>query len=81
MPQQTSKSKDPLVCIATAPNEIIASMWKGILEENGIRSMLKSVSFMETAQYTHSLFPYEVYVLASEAGRAREVLEPFLEEK
>jgi hypothetical protein len=77
---KSEKGKEPLVRLATAPNEMIASLWKGILEENGINSMLKSVSFMESAQYTRNVFPYEIYVLASEADKAREILTPFLED-
>ena len=78
MPGNVEKNREPLVYVATAPNEMIAAMWKGILEENGIHSLLRSVSFMETAQYTRNTFPYEVYVLASDAARAEEIMVPFL---
>jgi hypothetical protein len=81
MSHQSSKNKEPLVCVATAPNEIVANMWKGILEENGINSMLKSVSFMESAQYTRNVFPYQIYVLPEEAEKAKEILTPFLDEE
>ena len=79
MPQPKGKNES-LVFVARAPNEIVATMWKGILEENGVQSMLKSVSFMESAQYAHSLFPFDIYVLDSDAEKAREILTPFLEE-
>jgi len=32
---------EPIVHIATAPNELVAKMWSGILEERGIRCLLK----------------------------------------
>jgi hypothetical protein len=79
LPRQKGKN-EPLVFIARAPNEIVATMWKGILEENGVQSMLKSVSFMESAQYAHNLFPFDIFVLDSDAGKAKEILTPFLEE-
>jgi hypothetical protein len=79
--ESQQNKKAALICIARAPNEMIATMWKGILEENGINSMLKSVSFMESAQYAHNLFPFDIYVLDSEAEKAKEILTPFLEEE
>ncbi|MFC1873829.1 hypothetical protein ACFLYX_00845, partial [Chloroflexota bacterium] len=45
LPPEPVKRKgrsDPLVHIATAPNEAVAHMWAGILEENGIRCLVKS---------------------------------------
>jgi hypothetical protein len=80
LPQQKGKN-EPLVFVARAPNEIVATMWKGILEENGVQSMLKSVSFMESAQYAHNLFPFDIYVLDSDSEKAREILTPFLDEE
>jgi hypothetical protein len=77
----SAKGREPLVCIATAPNEMIANLWKDVLKDNGIHSLLKSTSFMDSAQYAHNVFPYQIYVLASEAEKAKEVLLPFLEEE
>jgi hypothetical protein len=80
-PPKTEKGKERLVLIATAPNETVGTLWKGILEDNGIRSLLKGTSFMDTANYAHGVFPFELYVLASGAERAKEVLTPFMEEE
>jgi len=70
---------DPLVHIASAPNEAVATMWSGILEENGIRCLIKSGQ-LRAAMY---VLPYnqqcEIYVLASESDRASQILAPFLE--
>jgi len=70
----------PLVHIATAPNESIANMWAGILEEHGIRCLLKSAN-LRAAMYC---FTYnmrcEIHVLASEAEQAKGILAPFLED-
>ena len=43
MPDQPEDnlSKEPLVHIATAPNEPIAQMWAGILEDNNVPCMVK----------------------------------------
>jgi hypothetical protein len=73
-------SDEPLVHIATAPNEAIANMWAGILEEDGIRCLLKGGG-LQAAMYASPLsVPYEIYVLESEADTASEILAPFLED-
>ncbi len=70
---------DPLVYVATAPNEGIAGFWQGILEENGIRSVLKGAD-MRAAMYSLPFNQYqEIYVLASDAAKAKGLLEPFIE--
>jgi predicted amidophosphoribosyltransferase len=38
-------SNEPLVHVATAPNEAIAGMWAGILENNGIHCLIKGDDF------------------------------------
>ncbi len=71
---------EPLVHIATAPNEPLANMWVGILENEGIHSLLKSGN-LKAAMYMPSLsYGCEIHVLASKAEKAREILSPFLEE-
>jgi hypothetical protein len=70
---------EPLVNIATAPNEAIASMWAGILEEHGIHCLLKGGD-LAAAMYASPLnVPYEISVLASNADRATQILTPFIE--
>ncbi len=81
MSSKSAKDREALVCIATAPNEMIANLWKDVLKDNGIDSMLKSTSFMDVAQYAHNVFPYEIYVLASDADTAKDILAPFIEEE
>jgi hypothetical protein len=74
----SEKRKEPLVLIATAPNEVVANLWKDALEENGIKCLLKSVNLV-TSMYTSPItLQYQVLVLASDAERAKEVLTPFL---
>jgi hypothetical protein len=73
-------SKEPIVHIATAPNEMVANMWSEILEENGIHCLLQGGE-LQAAMYASPLaVPYKIYVLESEAEKAKEVLEPFLED-
>ncbi|MFC1847213.1 hypothetical protein ACFLW5_00140 [Chloroflexota bacterium] len=78
LPPQPKREEhdEPLVHIATAPNEPLANMWSGILEENDIRCSLKSRNI---TPYYVTYWPYEIYVLSSEAERAKEMLDPFLE--
>jgi len=76
----TEKLNDPLVHIATAPNEAVAGMWQGILSEQGIRSLVKGAD-LKAAMYA---LPFnlqcEILVLASDAERAKEILTPFISE-
>lgn len=70
---------EPLVSVATAPNEAIANMWAGILEEHGIRCLLKGGN-LAAAMYASPLnVSYEISVLASEADKATQILAPFTE--
>jgi hypothetical protein len=69
------KGSDPLVHIADAPNEPIARMWMESLENNGIRSTMKGGAFKPEMGSDSPFLPCEIYVLASEAQRAREILD------
>jgi len=70
---------EPLVHIATAPNPMIGAMWKGILENEGIFSLVGSGN-LRASQY---IFAFDsgskIYVLASHEEEAREILAPFVE--
>ncbi len=84
LPPEPAKRKgrrDPLVHIATTPNEAVAYLWAGILEENGIRCLIKSGQ-LRAAMY---VLPFnqqsEIYVLASETDRATRILAPFLQDE
>ena len=65
---------EPLVRIATAPNEPTAMMWEEILENEGIHSLTKSRD-LTAAMYMPSLLSHcEIYVLASQSENAKEIL-------
>jgi len=71
--------KEPLVRVAVAPNEVVAGIWKDVLQENGINCLLKSINLV-TSMYTSPItLQFEVLVLASEAKKAGEILAPFIE--
>ncbi|MDD5038689.1 MAG: DUF2007 domain-containing protein [Dehalococcoidales bacterium] len=77
MPKHEDKS-EALVLVATAPNEPIARMWAGILENEGIHSLIQHHG-MRSAQYASPLFSQcKIYVLASQAEKAKEILAPSL---
>ena len=81
MSLKDEKGKEPLITIATAPNEMGAEMWKDALVENAIKCLPRSIN-IETSLYTSPFInQYEVLVLASDAEKAREILTPFLEEE
>lgn len=75
------KGKEPLVWVATAPNEVVAKIWKDALEENGIQCLLKAENLVESMYTSPITLRFRVMVLASDEKRAREVLAPFLEEE
>jgi hypothetical protein len=72
------RRNNPVVHLATAPNEAIANIWSDILAKQGIHSMIKTDNLW-SAQYVfvHNL-SCELHVLATKAKKAREILEPFL---
>ncbi len=72
--------KDSLMHIATAPNEPLARMWAGILENEGIYSLVRGRD-LGAAMYVPSLLSHsEIHVLASQAEKAREILAPLLKD-
>ena len=78
MSADKKRRKDPLVKIATAPNEPVALMWKGALEHAGISVMVKPTG-PGFADYSITVCPHFVYVLASDEERARSLLEGLVE--
>ncbi len=70
-PNKGKTSSDPLSYVATAPNEPVASMWAEVLENQGIRSLVRSRDPLMAAMYVPSNSPCEIYVLASQAETAK----------
>ena len=68
---------EPIVHISTAPNEAIAYMWAGILENHGIYCLCRS-SNLRAAMYSMLINQhYTIYVLKSSAQRAKRLLTPY----
>ncbi|HEY8599053.1 MAG TPA: DUF2007 domain-containing protein [Thermomicrobiales bacterium] len=66
-----------LTRIASAPNAVIAEMWKGLLDNEGIPALLR-MSGPLTAYVTFAS-GYDILVLAANAEEARELLAAFNE--
>ena len=67
------------VYLTTAPDQTIAEMWRGLLNEEGISAMVRpsdAVSFLGVSPY-----PCRLMVPEEEIEKAREVLEPLLDEE
>jgi hypothetical protein len=65
-----------LVRVATAPNEAVAGMWDGILESNGIPSVLKGANF-RAAQYSMPQNQFvTIHVLEPMSEMAARLLRP-----
>ena len=73
---QSEKNKDPLVHVATAPNEAVAGMWKDILEEDGIRVLIKGADLYPYVTFNASC---QIYVLTSQASEAKQILDSFIQ--
>ncbi len=83
-PEHSSSSmgEEDLVCVGSAPNEVVASIWLQILEESGIRAVAQSGRPMSGLLGDFSFnVPSEVYVLESQADRAAEILESLVEDE
>jgi hypothetical protein len=75
--KEVGNKREPLVHIATAPNEVVAQMWAEILEDDGIHCSIKMgrVAGDFLSLFTRMGVPAEVHVLASEAQKAKEILD------
>ena len=69
-----AKARDPLVHIANAPNGTVAEMWAGLLKANQIQCLVKGGNFRAEMNAHSPFLPSGIYVTASEARRAREIL-------
>lgn len=78
LPETGEKRDEPLVKIATAPNEPIAQMWSGVLAEHNIPCLLKGGNLGAAMYIPTMILPHQLYVVASEWDRAKELLAPFL---
>jgi len=79
-PLDKKKINEPILPVASAPDELIASMWQGILKDNGINCLLGTGSSVLTSQGQKFGVPVTIFTLASEVKRAREILDFSLEE-
>src|SRR5512136_1613978 len=77
-----ARAKDELVRLATASNEPEARMWAGILEDQGIRTMVKTYSsemfrgvYPSAIPIQPSSLQFDVYVLEPDLKQAGQILE------
>jgi len=77
--ESKGKTDEPLVQIATAPNEPIAKMWSDVLAENNIHCLLKGGNLGAAMYIPAMILPHKIFVVESETERAKELLAPFLE--
>lgn len=65
---------DPIVVLATVPNEPEAELWLQILREAGIRAMAKPLGPGFGAWASVATLDHAIYVLRSQLEQAREVM-------
>ena len=66
---------DPIVLLATAPNEPLARLWADVLAEAGIRSLVKPIGPGVGAWASAATLEHELHVLRSRLAEAQEILE------
>jgi hypothetical protein len=71
-------SKEPLVHVATVPSEQEAMMWAGVLEEEGIHSLVKGRDWYMRAAIPFYPSNHEIHVVASQAEKAKKILDPLI---
>jgi hypothetical protein len=70
-----SKRDDPVVYLATAPNEPFAQMWATSLRDDGIEVMIKPLGPGAGGWGSSFSFEHELYVLKSQFDAALRVIE------
>lgn len=63
--------REPIVPLATAPNELTAELWLEALRRAGIRAVVKPLGVGFGGFGTHAPLEHELSVLASDLDRAR----------
>ncbi|MEA2523026.1 MAG: hypothetical protein QOF73_253 [Thermomicrobiales bacterium] len=75
MTAHDSERDDPVVYLATMPNEPLAQMWAETLRQNGIGVMVKALGPGFGAWGSSFTFEHALYVLASKLRPALLMLE------
>ncbi|ACM05279.1 MULTISPECIES: DUF2007 domain-containing protein [Thermomicrobium] len=70
---------DELVQVAVAPNEIVAALWQGALEEEGIPVLVKVLG-LGYAYWSPFVADRALFVRRQDAERAKEILASLSEE-
>jgi hypothetical protein len=75
--EEVGNKRESLVRIGTAPNDVVAQMWAEILQDEGIHCSMKMgrIAGDFLSLFTRMGVPVEIHVLASEAQRAKEILD------
>jgi hypothetical protein len=75
--EEVGNKRESLVRIGTAPNDVVAQMWAEILQDEGIHCSMKigRIAGDFLSLFTRMGVPVEIHVLASEAQRAKEILD------
>ena len=72
---ERDKGHEPLVHIATAPDEVTAALWKQVLEDDGIRCLVRRDDLAVAMYALPWNMQCEIHVLASESEKAKEILD------
>ena len=64
---------DQLVLLAEPEGEIVAGLWRGILEDKGVRCLVKNVNGIAHLQ-SNAVPMFEIHVLYKDVERARQLI-------
>jgi hypothetical protein len=74
----TRADGEPLVKVAQAGNQALAEMWRELLRNNGIPSLVRIAGPLTA--YASFTSPHDILVLAADADAARDLLAAFHED-
>jgi hypothetical protein len=75
-PVSKKNTEERMVKIGVARDQVEATIWRDLLLQHGIRAFIKNLDPLAPLPYveTSTLYNLEVYVQASDQGRARWIL-------
>lgn len=72
--EETAATDDPIVYLATVPNEPLARMWADVLADAGIRALVKALGGGIGGWGSAAMLEHELYVLRSQLPAAEAIV-------
>jgi len=72
---EVERDDDPVVFLTSAPNEPLAQLWTSLLEESGVRVLMKPGGAGIGGWGSAATLEHELYVLRSRLEEARRIID------